>query len=1321
MARAFAAATGVDRVGVEDSFFALGGDSLRAIRAVGLLNAEGIEASVADLFRRQRVADFAAGLGGLAATFEAVSPFAQLDADQRHTLPDDVTDAYPLSLSQAGMVHEMLAGADRGLYLNHLGYPVHEEFRLDDLQQAANRLVARHEILRTSIDFAAVPPLQRVHETAVLEVTCDDLRALSADEQAARVRQYPAEDRARGFDLLRPSLLRLHVHWLADREWRLSFSYVHAILDGWSQNSLVAELISDYRAGAAGPAGPPPVRFADTVARERESLESTVDREFWAGRAGAAERFTVPTGWAGEDDGVYRTVRVPFDDLTARLRAVASSAGVPLKSLLLAAHLTALRTIGGHDRPFHTGVVTNSRLERAGGDQVRGMFLNTVPFVAPPDARDWPELARAVFAEETAMWPHRHFPLPAMQAAWGGQAPLVDVFFNHTDMHVLAEALVDLAEVADSTPNEFGLSVSTVPGAFVLEAFTHRVALAHLEFLARLYRHVLERIVAEPASRPRRCGLPAADRALLLRNPARTESAGRMLPELFATTAAAHPDAPAVLCGEVTLTYRELSVRVVRLARYLKEHGVRRGALVGVLLDRGPGLLVALLAVHRAGAAYVPIDPRYPAKRVGYVLADSGVEVVLSEEPLAGLLEGTGCSALLLDRDAAVVGVRSGVPLGRDAGVIEACSAGPLDRDAGAAEVRSGVPSGRGSAVIEACPAGPPDRDAGVGEVCSGPPSDRGSGAVEVRSGVPSGRGSGAIEACPAGLSDRASGAVESRAAVRRDPDVAAAEGRSALSFDRDAAAVEARPDAPAERDAAVNASGPVVQPGRDAAAAEGRWPVSLDQDAGAIEGGSAVPPGSNATAVEGGPADVPVPRLDGDELAYVIYTSGSTGQPKGVQIGHGALANFLLSMRDRPGLAPGSAVLALTTVSFDISALELYLPLLVGGQVILATAEECIDPQRQAALIERTSPSVVQATPSGLRLLVDSGWTPPAELTVFAGGEKLPGDLARRLTAGGARLWDLYGPTETTIWSTVAELGGDAVVGWEPVANTDIYLLGDDLEPVPLGVVGEVWIGGDGLARGYAGRPGLTAERFAPDPHGLEPGGRLYRTGDLARRRPDGSVEILGRADDQVKVRGHRVEPGEVEAVLRADPRIRDAAVQPTPTPDGGLELTAYVVAETELSIADVRKVVSGTLPDYLVPSDFVLLPELPRTPAGKLDRAALPAPEPVTRERPYVAPRGSVEELVAGVWAEVLGAERIGARDDFFDLGGHSVAATRISVRLRAALAADVPVRALFDHPTVEALATAVAGYPRLAAEPAARATIRPRAVVQPVSEDG
>ncbi|WP_406630958.1 amino acid adenylation domain-containing protein [Amycolatopsis sp. WGS_07] len=1335
VARAFAAATDVDRVGAEDSFFALGGDSLRAIRAVGLLRAEGIEANVADLFRQPRVADFAAGLGGPAGAVEVVEPFAQLTEDQRRGLPDDVTDAYPLSLAQAGMVHEMLAGADRGLYLNHLGYPVHEEFRLDALQQAANRLVARHEILRTSIDFAAVPALQRVHETARLTVTCDDLRALSADDQAERVRRFPLEDRARGFDLLRPPLLRLHVHWLGDREWRLSFSYVHAILDGWSQNSLVAELISDYRSGAAGPVSPPPVRFADTVARERVALESTVDREFWSDRVRAAERFTVPSGWAGEDDGIYRTVRVPFDDLAPQLRSVASSAGVPLKSLLLAAHLTVLRTVAGHDRPFQTGVVTNSRLERAGGDEVRGMFLNTVPFAVPSDARDWPELARAVFAEETAMWPHRHFPLPAMQAAWGGQIPLVDVFFNHTDMHVLAEALVDLAEVADSTPNEFGLSVSTVPGAFVLEAFTHRISLVHMDFLARLYRHVLERIVTAPTSNPRRSGLPSADRAALLRNPARTPVFDQTLPELFAVTAAGCPAAVALRCGDVTLTYQELSVRVGKLAGYLRDSGVRRGSLVGVLLDRGPALLVALLAVHRAGAAYVPIDPRYPAKRVGYVLADSGVEVVISEEPLAGLLAETACSTVLVDRDAAAIEGGPVVSSGRDAAVVAAGVAVPSGRDAAAGgvvlpgpdaavvAVGGAVPSRGAAAAIEPGPTVRPGQDpASVVAGLAVSPDREAVAAAD--SAVRSEPGTAVVAAGPVVSSGGAEAAIEPGRTVQPSKDPVAVEPASPVPFERDGGVVAAGPLLPSGRDAV--AAGSALPSGPDAVAVGVRPTVPSGSDAARADV-SPAPPGRDAAAIEvrvpgreGSAAvdtpNIPVPRPHGDELAYAIYTSGSTGQPKGVQITHAALANFLLSMRDRPGLAPGAAVLALTTVSFDISALELYLPLLVGGQVILASAEECVDPQRQAALIERTGPSVVQATPSGLRLLVDSGWTPPAGLAVFSGGEKLPGDLARRLTAGGARLWDLYGPTETTIWSTVAELGRDAVVAWEPVANTDVYLLGDDLEPVPLGVVGEVWIGGDGLARGYAGRPGLTAERFAPDPHGVRPGGRLYRTGDLARRRPDGSVEILGRADDQVKVRGHRVEPGEVEAVLRADPRVRDAVVQPSATLDG-VELTAYVVARGELSIADVRKGLSGTLPDYLVPSGFVLLPELPRTPAGKLDRAALPAPEPAVRERSHVAPRGPVEEMVAGVWAEVLGIERIGARDDFFDLGGHSVAATRISVRLRAALDADVPVRALFDHPTVEALAAAVAGYPRLASEPAARATIRPRARV---SED-
>ncbi len=1099
VAQAFAEATGAARVGAEDGFFELGGDSLRAIRVVGLLRARDVEITVQDVFRRQRVADLAAGLATAGAAVPQVSavPFAMLGDAQRATLPADVVDAYPLTQAQAGMVHLMLAGTDRGLYVNTLGYPVHDdgEFSLPALHEAARLLAAKHEILRTSIDLAdGGVPLQRVHATAEVELDCTDLRGLDREAQSARVREFLDADRTRPFDLARPCLLRLHVHRFGDHEWRLTFGYVHAILDGWSQNSLVAELLDAYRtvrAGRVWDTAPPAVRFADTVARELVALESAEDRAFWAAQVDGIAGFTVPAAWAGEDDGVYRTVRVPYADLP--LDAVAADAGVPLKSLLLAAHLTALRTVSGAttaDPVFHTGYVTNGRLERVDGELVRGMFLNTVPLLVRSTAGSWAELARDVFAAETALWPHRHFPLPAMQAEWGGATALVDVFFNHTDMHVLDPDLVVLDGVEDSTPNEFGLSVSTTPGAFVLEAFSHKVSARNLDLLARVYRHVLERVCA--GDDPRFAGLADADRAAALRGTPAPPAQDATLPGLFADAVRAHPDAVAVVAGDTELTYRELDARVAALAGRLRALGIGRGSLVALLLRRGVDTLVAPLAVHRVGAAYLPVDPHYPAQRVEYVLTDSRADAVVTEPLLTDLLTGTAA-------------------------------------------------------------------------------------------------------------------------------------------------------------------------------------PVVLAGEAGPAMGAEREP--------------------DADDLAYVIYTSGSTGRPKGVMVGHGALGNFLVSMRDRPGLESGAAVLALTTVSFDISALELYLPLLVGGRTVIATGDEAEDPHRQADLMTRAGVSVVQATPSRLRVLLDSGWVPPAGLTVFAGGEKLTADLAGALTADGAVLWDLYGPTETTIWSTVAGVSGDIADLWEPVAGTDVRLLDWRGEPVPPGVVGEVYLGGVGLARGYLGRPALTAERFVPDPHSAVPGARLYRTGDLARRDQGGQVEILGRVDHQVKVRGHRIEPGEVETVLLAQPGVRDAVVQPFAT-SGGLELAGYVVGD--VSAADLRRSLAGILPDYMVPSSLLVLDAFPLTPAGKLDRAALPAPD-ATPQHVYVAPRTPTEEVVAGVWADALGVDQVGVHDDFFDRGGHSLLANRIAMRLRSALGVAVPVRALFDHPTVETLSAAMADYPR------------------------
>ena len=431
------------------------------------------------------------------------------------------------------------------------------------------------------------------------------------------------------------------------------------------------------------------------------------------------------------------------------------------------------------------------------------------------------------------------------------------------------------------------------------------------------------------------------------------------------------------------------------------------------------------------------------------------------------------------------------------------------------------------------------------------------------------------------------------------------------------------------------------------------------------------------------------------EHLAYVIYTSGSTGRPKGVQVHHGSLGNFLRSMAQTLGFTKDDVLLAVTTLSFDIAALELLLPLTTGARIELAGREEAADGVGLARRIEAAGVSFLQATPATWRLLLEAGWPGRDSLTMLCGGEALPRALADRLLPKGAGLWNLYGPTETTIWSSTAKIepGDGPVVIGRPIANTQLYVLDARSRPVPVGVAGELYIGGSGLARGYLGRPGLTAERFLPDPFGPKPGGRLYRTGDLARWHADGSLECLGRLDHQVKIRGFRVELGEVESALLRHPGVREAVVLAREDATGEQALVAYLVGRDAAvpTASDLRRSVQQTLPDYMVPSHFVALGALPLTPNGKLDRNALPAPEAV-RTLPsgyYVPPRGAIEEAVASAFGDVLGRDRVGALDDFFDLGGHSLMAAQLLARLRDAFGREFPLKDLFDAPTVAGLA--------------------------------
>ncbi len=459
--------------------------------------------------------------------------------------------------------------------------------------------------------------------------------------------------------------------------------------------------------------------------------------------------------------------------------------------------------------------------------------------------------------------------------------------------------------------------------------------------------------------------------------------------------------------------------------------------------------------------------------------------------------------------------------------------------------------------------------------------------------------------------------------------------------------------------------------------------------------------------AAAAGPPLAPVP-VPGTALAYVIFTSGSTGPPKGVGIEHRAVANLVGSFRGLLGLGGGDRFVAVTTLSFDIALLELLLPLVCGADLVIAAFEEARESDRLRALIQRSGATAMQATPQTWRMLDSAGGVPAGLRLRLCGGEALPADLAGRLMGPGVTLWNLYGPTETTVWSAARVVTGaaDAALIGPPIGGTRVYVLDERLMPVPVGVVGEVCLAGRGVARGYHGRARVTARSFPPDPWGGEPGARMYRTGDLGRWREGTGLELIGRNDHQVKVRGFRVECGEIEAVLRAHPGIRQVAVI-TADRAGQPELVAYVVPRPNSPLArpgtdvleELRPHLRAALPDYMVPALVVTLPALPLTPNAKVDRAALPAPQwgasPSAAGR--VEPRNPVEATLARIWSDLLDTQApVGVHDNLFALGGHSLTATRFVARVAATYGVNLPVHHVFAGPTIAELAEIVAADP-------------------------
>jgi len=453
---------------------------------------------------------------------------------------------------------------------------------------------------------------------------------------------------------------------------------------------------------------------------------------------------------------------------------------------------------------------------------------------------------------------------------------------------------------------------------------------------------------------------------------------------------------------------------------------------------------------------------------------------------------------------------------------------------------------------------------------------------------------------------------------------------------------------------------------------------VCLDRDSNSVEKES----GTN-------------PQLDADpsRAAYTIYTSGSTGKPKGVVVTHQNVVNLLNSMAKKPGLTEDDVVVAVTTISFDIAALEVYLPLITGAKLVFASRLTASDGRQLLSLLSRTNATVMQATPITFRLLLEAGWKGSPKFTALCGGEALSRNLADRILACDVPLWNMYGPTETTIWSAASQVlpGAEPVTVGPPIDNTQFYVLDSNAQPVPMGVPGELYIGGDGVARGYYKRPDLTTERFLPDPFRDSPGARMYRTGDLVRRLPSGDLEFLGRLDGQIKLRGFRIELGEIESALAQHPSVKQAIVVVREDVPGDKRLVAYLLpyAGGIPAAGQLRTFLLTTLPDYMVPAGFITITAIPLTPNGKVDRKALPAPDWANQSRAasYVEPRNATEKQMADIWAEVLRLEKVGINDNLFELGADSLHVFQIVARANKA-GLDVKPRQILQFRTISGI---------------------------------
>ncbi|HEX7241800.1 MAG TPA: amino acid adenylation domain-containing protein, partial [Longimicrobiaceae bacterium] len=1035
----------------------------------------------------------------------------------------DVEDVYPLTPMQEGMLFHALYSPEGGAYVEQFGFELEGTLDVEAFRRAWQGVAERHTVLRSGFAWEGVErPVQVVRRGGEVPLAVEDWRGVPAEEWEERLEAYLRADRAEGLALERGPLMRLALFRTEEERYRLVWTHHHLVLDGWSLPLVFREVVALYDAAVEGvearlgEARPYRAYLAWLAGRDTAASEAYWRAElagFEAATPLAADRRA--EGAAGHPSYDTRSALLDEAD-TRRLQGLARRHGLTANTVVQGAWALLLSRYSGEEDVVFGGVVSGRPAGLEGVEEMVGLFINTLPVRVRVRPRTpvgtW---LREIQEREAERREHEHTPLVQVQKWSGvpaGEALFESllVFENYPLEDVLGqrERRLRVRTLGSREQTGYPLTLAVFPGERMVLHAQYDRARFDADSVERMLGHLatlLRGIAARPGSPLDELPLlDAAERERVVEEWNDTAAArpARPVHRLFAEQASRTPAAVAVKCGAERVTYAELDARAGRLARRLRALGAGPEARVGVALRRGVDSVATLLAVWKAGAVYVPLDPAYPAERLTYLLEDSGAALLVTDRESESRLPFTPARVVRVDEEG----------------------------------------------------------------------------------------------------------------------------------------------EAPGEEEAAG--------PGEEAGCGS---------------------------------------------LAYVIYTSGSTGRPKGVGVEHGSLANLLLSAREAMGEDAGE-VPALAPLSFDISLFEVLFPLLAGGTARMVPAERVSDPDALAE--EVAEAATVHAVPALMGPLVRAlrGRGAPGPLRFLVGGDRIPSELVAEMREAfpAAQVHVMYGPTETTVLtSTLAVPAGEAVAGstmGRPLGNVRTYVCDAWGEPAPVGVAGELYIGGVQVARGYPGRPELTAERFVPDPFGGGPGARLYRTGDRVRWRADGVLEFLGRTDSQVKVRGFRIEPGEVEAALERHPAVLAAAVVVREDGPGERRLVGYYTSAGEAPpAAELRAHLKAQLPEHMVPAALVALERLPLTAHGKLDRRALPAPEARVSDGEYERPRTEAEATLAGVWAEVLKRERVGVHDDFFELGGDSILSIQVVSRARRAGLHLTP-RQLFENPSVAALAAVV-----------------------------